>query len=245
MTPVAMPAFVEPAPWSTYAFVALVLALCAAFVVGVHRAGRLSGEPPAVTRLLTLRVTRLTVAWLAVTAGVSASGVLETPVLPPPALGFLFGSVLVPAVVALSPLGTRLLALPLWALIGFQVFRLPLELILHRWAADGTLPPQMTYDGDNFDILTGVLALPAAALAAARPALRWPIWAWNVLGFALLANVSRVAVLSSPIPFRTYLNEPPVLLAFHAPYSWIVPFCVGGALLGHILVFRALRRPRP
>jgi hypothetical protein len=52
-------------------------------------------------------------------------------------------------------------------------------------------------------------------------------------------------VLSSPVPFRTYLDDPPLLLAYHAPYGWIVPICVGGALIGHILVLRRLRNLRP
>jgi hypothetical protein len=37
------------------------------------------------------------------------------------------------------------------------------------------------------------------------------------------------------------MSDPPLLLAFHFPYGFIVPICVGGALLGHLLVFRWLR----
>jgi hypothetical protein len=58
----------------------------------------------------------------------------------------------------------------------------------------------------------------------------------------LLVNVARVAAFSSPVPFRSYLEGPPVLLAFHVPFVWIVPICVGGALFGHLLVFRRLAR---
>ena len=54
----------------------------------------------------------------------------------------------------------------------------------------------------------------------------------------LLLNVGSIALRSSPVPLRTFMNEPPVLLALHAPYTWIVPVCVGGALLGHLLGFR-------
>jgi hypothetical protein len=68
------------------------------------------------------------------------------------------------------------------------------------------------------------------------------VLAFNVVGFALLVNVARIAAFSSPVPFRTYLQDPPVLLAFHFPYGWIVPICVGGALFGHLLAFRWLAR---
>jgi hypothetical protein len=79
------------------------------------------------------------------------------------------------------------------------------------------------------------------------------LWAWrasppravivgfNVIGLMLLVAVTTIAVLSAPLPLRRYMNDPPVLLPFNFPYVWIVPFCVGGALFGHLLVFRWLR----
>lgn len=238
----AIPEMVEPSVGSTFAFVAIVIALCALLVLGVRRAAQLAGEPPARTRSLTLRTALGIGAWLALTGAVSASGVLERAMMPPPLMIFFAASQLVAAAAAFSALGTRLLALPVAALVGFQVFRLPLELILHHWAQAGTLPPQMTYEGHNFDVVTGLLALPVAWLAARRPPARAAVLAFNLIGLALLINVARIAAFSSPVPFRTYLQDPPVLLAFHFPYGWIVPICVGGALFGHLLVFRRLRR---
>jgi hypothetical protein len=234
----------QPSAGSTFAFVAIVLALCALFVLGVHRAAVLAGESPARRRALTLRAALAIGAWLALTGAVPASRVLEAQLTVPPLMIFFFVSQLVAATAAFSAVGTRLLQLPVAALVGFQVFRLPLELVLHAWAQGGTLPAQMTYEGHNFDILTGLLALPAAWLASRKPNARWPVLAFNVIGFALLLNVARIAAFSSPVPFRTYLNDPPVLLAFHFPYGWIVPICVGGALFGHLLVFRWLARAR-
>jgi hypothetical protein len=242
MASAAFPEMVQPAAGSTFAFVAIVVALCMLFVAGVYRAGRIVGEASWRTRSWTVAAALGIGAWLALTGAVSASGVLETPMWPPPLMVFFFVSQLVAIVAAFSPLGTRLLHLPVAALIGFQAFRLPLELVLHAWVEGGTLPVQMTYDADNLDIVSGVLALPAAWSAARRPNARWPVLAFNVVGFALLINVARIAAFSSPMPFRTYLQDPPVLLAFHFPYGWIVPICVGGALFGHLLVFRWLAR---
>ncbi len=42
----------------------------------------------------------------------------------------------------------------------------------------------------------------------------------SLLGICLLLNVSRVAIMSSPVPF--------------------VPVCVGGALAGHVILTRRL-----
>ena len=49
---------------------------------------------------------------------------------------------------------------------------------------------------------------------------------------------------SAPIPIRTFLDDPPVLLGLALPYAWIVSICVAGALAGHAILLRALlRRP--
>jgi len=98
----------------------------------------------------------------------------------------------------------------------------------------------MTYEGQNFDVLTGLLALLLGPLIYAGKLARRAVLAFNLVGLGLLVNVGSIAVRSSPVPLRTFLNEPPVLLALNAPYTWIVPVCVGGALFGHLLGFRRL-----
>jgi len=177
--------------------------------------------------------------WLGLLSLLVATGALSH--LPLRGLPQFFGSVLlVCTFAALSPLGRRLAAtIPLTALVAFQVFRLPLELVLHSWAAQGTIPGTMTWTGQNWDIVSGITALVCAPFAtrhriAARIA--------NIVGFAFLINVMRVAVLSSPLPLG-WGQQPPLLLAFHLPYALIVPVCVGGALFGHIVLTRALWQP--
>ena len=140
--------------------------------------------------------------------------------------------------VGLSPVGRWLSLAPLPALIAFQGFRLPLELVLHSWVAQGVIPETMTWSGQNWDIASGVLALIAALLCR-----RSMIWAWvaNGVGLVLLINVMRVAILSSPVAFGWPVT-PRLELIYHLPYALIVPICVGGALIGHLALTRALLR---
>jgi hypothetical protein len=232
MSPVdPIPSMVQPSAWTTALFVAIVLGLYVLLVRAAARAGRRWAVGTAVGAAL----------WLAVTGAAAASGVLERQTFPPPVMIVMLASLLVAAGAALSPLGTRLVAsAPLAALVGFQAFRLPLEMVLHQWWKQGVLPVQMTFAGHNFDIVTGVLALALGLWGWRRPLPRGVVIAFNVIGTALLATVATIAVLSTPIPLRKYLNDPPVLLAYHFPYVWIVPACVGGALFGHVLLFRRL-----
>jgi len=92
--------------------------------------------------------------------------------------------------------------------------------------------------GRNWDIVSGVLALVAAPFCRRS---RVVAWIANGVGLALLANVMRVAVMSSPVSFG-WPVLPKLQLIFHVPYALIVPVCVGGALIGHIALTRALLR---
>jgi len=213
---------------SLAAFVAILVAVIVAFLGAVHRACRSA-------QAVTLAALALAV-WLGSLALLVASGRMTG--LPFSGLPFFFGPILLVCVVAaLSPFGGKLAAgVPLAALVGFQAFRLPLELVLHSWAAQGTIPETMTWTGQNWDIISGSVALLAAPLAG-----RYPVAARiaNIVGFALLLNVMRVAILSSPVSFG-WGQQPPLLLALHLPYALIGPVCVGGALFGHVVLTRRL-----
>jgi hypothetical protein len=142
--------------------------------------------------------------------------------------------------------------IPLWVLVAVQGFRLPLELAMHEMYERGIMPVQMSYEGRNFDIVTGITALVVAALVAADRGGRALVAAWNVLGLALLLNVVTVAILATP---RVAYFGPDHLNTWvtETPYVWLPAVMVLAALAGHLLIFRAIfetlrrgtaRRPR-
>ena len=88
-------------------------------------------------------------------------------------------------------------------------------------------------------MFSGIAAL---ALAPFSRRSRAAAWIGNIIGFVLLVNVGRVAVLSAPVPFGWHDVQPKLLLPFHLPYALILPVCVGGALIGHLVLTRALLR---
>jgi hypothetical protein len=211
---------------------ALVVAL---FLAGVHAASRHLGAPAGRrTALCALGLA----AWLGLDAAWVASGVIAARPMPHLPVFFALNN-LAALALALSPVGGWLSrGLPLSALVGFQAFRLPLEIVLHDWARQGTIPVTMTWEGSNFDYVSGLVAIVAAPLATRS---RAAAWIANAVGFALLANVARVAILSSPLPFAWQVT-PPLELAAHLPYALIVPVAIGGALAGHVVLTRALLR---
>jgi len=227
-----MDVFAPASTASVRAFMVVVIAVLVAFVVGVRSA--YAGEG-ARGRRVTKRAALGVAVWIAFVAIMVGSGALRAR----PLGGFpqFFGAVfLVGVATGLSPLSARLATLPLWALVGFQAFRLPLELVLHSWAAQGTVPDTMTWSGQNWDIVSGIVALAAAPWADRHRAIAWIA---NGVGVVLLLNVMRVAALSSPLSFGWHVT-PPLLVAWHLPYALIGPVCVCGAIVGHVVLTRAL-----
>ncbi|MBM3735411.1 MAG: hypothetical protein FJW39_06435 [Acidobacteria bacterium] len=140
---------------------------------------------------------------------------------------------------ALSPYGRRLATgLPLWVLVGYQVFRLPVELLLHSLYSEGLLPVHMTYLGRNFDAVTAVTAAGVAWLAWKGKLTRPVLIGWNLLGLGLLLNVAGMGMLTFPSPFRVFTDDPSNAILAEAPYIWLPTFLVTTALFGHLLVFR-------
>lgn len=223
----------------TIGLLGLVALVALALLAGVRKSDRAAGGRP----LFPMAAAGLAL-WLAYAAQLSLRGKL----LPPPGGGtppvalLMPPGILLAVLAAVSPLGKRLTALPYAALIGFQAFRFPLELLLYAFHAQGRLPVQMTFAGRNFDALTGLSAIIVAWMAARGRAGRGTLLAWNLAGLALLINIVAVAVLSLPAPWRVFRNDPPNELVLRFPYVFIPSLFVTAALAGHLILFRKLAR---
>src|SRR6185503_13658946 len=117
---------------------------------------------------------------------------------PPPFLPVTAACIALWVGIAASRLGGALAALPVAALVGFQAFRLPLELLMHAAADAGVMPRQMAFSGWNFDIFSGASALVVAALAGLGWAPRRLLIAWSALGTLLLLVIVMIAIVSAP-----------------------------------------------
>ena len=220
----------------------IALALSALFVAATWRTG--AGLDPAARRRRTVRAAAGIAIWLAAMAAAALSGLLGRFDLRPPPMVVWFASMVVMTLaLAWSSFGRRFAdKLPFVALIGFQAFRLPLELVMHRAAVAGIMPNVMTYTGYNFDIVTGATALPLALYAWRRPLPRWLIVLWNATGQILLFVVAGVALAASPI-FRAFGDDQLNVWVTEFPYVWIAVM-VAAALFGHVLTLRKLMAER-
>jgi hypothetical protein len=223
----------------TQMFLALVAAVAALFV---SAQSRLAGDTHAARLRGTLAGALVVGVWLAVTGVLASRGVLgDFSRMPPPFLLMMLALFAATVALAFSPLGTRLVEhAPIHTLIGYQVFRVPLEFWLYAMHQRGAIPEQMTWSGLNFDVVSGLAALVVASMAWRGQASRRLIAAWNWLGFALLLNIGWIAVTSLPTPLRAFTSGPALTLPATFPFVWLPAFLVQAALFGHVLVWRWL-----
>lgn len=220
--------------FTTIVFSLLVLLVLAAVGLGLRRA-RCSNATVLVVAVLYLIIPGL----------LAQAGFLDrySP-MPAPALLLIAALTVLTAVLILSRIGTRLAAsVPLAAVVTLQTFRIVVEWLLHHLYREGVVPVQMTYAGRNFDIITGLTGLVLGIwLLRGRSVPAGALWAWNLLGLALLANIVGTAVLSTPTPFRGFMDGPPNLLPSTFPFVWLPSFLVQVAWGSHLLIFRQLQQ---
>lgn len=231
------------APFSATAlFLAIVGGVVLALVAAAYRAGSALGESARTKWAWTIGTLLVVGAWLGLTAALAARGALsDFARVPPPMILLIGASFLLAVLAACSSFGKRLaVGLGVAALIGVQCFRLPVEIFLFQMEQAGIVPVQMTFAGLNFDLLTGVSALPIAWLAVRDKLPAWGALLWNLLGLGLLLNIATIALLSAPTPLRAFHNDPANTFIATWPFVWLPVFLVTGALFGHLLLFRRL-----
>ncbi len=150
--------------------------------------------------------------------------------------------VLIPPFIAIVIITIRskniLAHVPPKVLVNLQVFRVFVELLLWALAVENLLPIQMTFEGRNFDITSGLTA-PLAALFLIRS--KWALAIWNVMCLGLLINIVTVAILSMPSPLRTFFNEPANDIVATFPFillpGMLVPLAYGLSFLSLRQIF--------
>jgi hypothetical protein len=135
-----------------------------------------------------------------------------------------------------------LLSIPLSALIGVNIFRVAgvCFLILHY---QGRLADPFATSAGWGDIITGLAAIPLAALAFAGAKIpRWVLAAWN--GFATLDLILAVTLgaLAAPgTPFRVFTEAPGTLAMGTLPWVGIPTLLVPLYLMTQLTIAARLR----
>lgn len=135
--------------------------------------------------------------------------------------------------------------LPLQTLTILHVVRVPVEIVLLWLFFAGQVPWMMTFEGWNFDILSGILA-PIVYWVAFRGGRtrRGLLVAYNVLGLILLANIVSIAALSLTSPIQQLNFDQPNRAVMFFPYVWLPTIVVPIVLFAHLASLWKLFRER-
>jgi len=179
--------------------------------------------------------------WLLGLAGLAATGFLRNfQTLPPRMLLVIAPPLLALVLLARTDAFTQLLRRipPTWVL-GLQSFRVVVELGLWLLFVHGTIPRDMSFEGRNLDVLTGLTA-PVAAWLAWRGVPRLVLVLWNLAGLGLLLNIVVTALLCTPSPFRQFFDGPANTIIAEFPFVWLPGLLVPLAYWLHVVSLRQL-----
>jgi hypothetical protein len=183
----------------------------------------------------------LLIGWILLLGMLSVRGFFTNFSALPPRIG-LAALLPLPAVLlfSFSKRGREILRqIPPQRLIYWQSFRIVVEIILWISVLNGLLPSQLSFEGRNFDILTGVFAFPIGYYCYVKRS--WPAWlvtVYNVGGLLLLLNAVLVSMLSMPTPIRVFHNEPSSALLGTFPFIYLPGVLVPLAYTLHIWSLR-------
>jgi hypothetical protein len=133
-----------------------------------------------------------------------------------------------------------LVLIPTENIIRLQAFRFFVELLLWALYLKNQAPIQMTFEGRNWDVLSGISASVIAFLVARGKISKTGLVIWNIACLALLVNIVTIAILSMPTPLRTFMNEPSNTIVTQFPVSWLPGLLVPLAYGLHFLSLRQL-----
>ncbi len=125
--------------------------------------------------------------------------------------------------------------MPITSLTYLHIIRVPVEIVLWWLFLEGKVPEDMTFEGMNYDILSGITA-PFAALflVGGKTKFKFGAIAWNIIAIILLFNVVLRAIMATPFFYDPSLFETPNIAVLFAPFVWLPTFIVPIVLLAHI-----------
>lgn len=119
--------------------------------------------------------------------------------------------------------------------------RIPVEIVLFYKYLDGYIPHLMTFEGYNFDIISG-LSAPFIYYAVFKK--NWVkkngLLIWNFVSLGLLLNILTIAILSAKTPIQKLAFDQPNIGVTFFPFVWLPAIIVPIVLFSHLASIRQL-----
>ena len=121
----------------------------------------------------------------------------------------------------------------------FHVIRIPVEVTLYWLFLHKAVPELMTFEGRNFDILSGISAPVIYYLVFVKMKLsKSALLIWNFICLALLLNIVFNALLSIPGMFQKFAFDQPNIAVLAFPFVFLPSVLVPMVLFSHLAAIR-------
>lgn len=166
----------------------------------------------------------------------------DTSIVPPRFPLLIFPPMLVIGILFLTKKGRIFIdCFDLKTLTLLHVVRIPVEFVLLWLSIYKVVPQLMTFEGRNFDILSGLTAPLIYYFGFVRKIMnKKMVLAWNFICLGLLINIVVNAVFSVPFAFQKFGFEQPNIAVLYFPFVWLPCCIVPLVLLSHLIVIRKL-----
>jgi len=215
------------------AFISILFGLTTMLTAGLFYKAAANSKP----------VLLIFIIWLALQAFIALSGFyIITDTIPPRFLLLVLPPFLVITGLFASSKGRKFMDdLNLKTLILLHTIRIPVKIVLFFLFTYKTVPELMTFEGRNFDILSGITAPVIFYFAFIRQQLnRQILLIWNFICLGLLVNIITNAILSAPFPFQQFAFDQPNIAVLYFPFIWLPCCVVPLVLLSHLAAIRQL-----
>lgn len=187
----------------------------------------------------------ITIVWLAIQSVISVSGFYVVTSATPPRFPLLIVPPLLSIILLfITARGRKFLdSLDAKTMTILHTIRIPVEIVLLWLSMYQMVPKLMTFEGRNFDIISGVTAPLIFYFGYVKPVLRRKVLlTWNIVCLGLLINIVVNAALSVPTPFQKFAFDQPNIGILHFPIVWLPCCVVPIVLLSHLATIRQLLR---
>ena len=190
----------------------------------------------------TTRILIIATIWLVLQALIGLSGFyIDTQAMPPRFLLAIAPPLLLIISLFATKSGRRFIdSLNIKTLTLLHIVRIPVELVLFWLFLYKKVPEIMTFEGQNFDIISGITA-PFVYYFFLKGRIGTGIMLmWNFLCLMLLVNIVSTAILSAPFPFQQFGFEQPNVAVLYFPFIWLPCCIVPIVLFSHLVAIKKL-----
>ena len=192
-----------------------------------------------------LKALAILLAWAIAQSALAISGFYQNWDKTPPRFIFLVAPWLLFIIIAFNVKSTKqfidLLNIK-WLTI-LHIIRIPVEITLFLVFAEKLIPQSMTFEGTNFDILSGISA-PVIYFMAFKAEKRNQrlLLIWNFVCLGLVLNILVTAILSAKTPFQQFAFDQPNIVISYFPFVLLPALVVPLVFFSHLASIRQLMR---